>query len=115
MITETSAGGDTRRALAVRRWALWSVPGPARSFLLLVDAAAGALMITLMLSQSVSPTDLIRVGVLAFLAIGYAECARIDRSLPPIESHSMRTTKCSGSSAPRATSQPTQCGSASKT
>ncbi len=79
MITEASAGGDTRRALAVRRWSLWSVPGPARSFLLLVDAAAGVLMITLMLSQSVSRTDLIRVGVLAFLAIGYAECARIDR------------------------------------
>ncbi len=80
MIVDHGSVGDTpRRALSVRRWALWSVPAPARSFLLLVDAAAAALTIMLLLTQSVSHTDLIRVGVLAFLAIGYAEGARIDR------------------------------------
>ncbi len=80
MIVDHGSVGDTpRRALSVRRWALWSVPPPARSFLLLVDAAAAALTIMLLLTQSVSHTDLIRVGMLALLAIGYAEGARIDR------------------------------------
>jgi len=81
MIVDHGSVGDTpRRALSVRRWALWSVPAPARSFLLLVEAVAAALTIMLLLTQSVSHTDLLRLGVLAVLAIGYAEgAARIER------------------------------------
>ncbi len=80
MIVHPRALGDPPGSLSVRRWALWSIPVPARTFLLLVEATAAALTIVLLLTQSVSHTDLIRVVVLAAMAIGYAECAtRIER------------------------------------
>jgi len=81
MIIHGRAGGDTpRRAVGARRWALWSVPVPARSFLLITEITAAALTIMLLVTQAVSEAELIRVAVLAVLAIGYAECAaRIER------------------------------------
>jgi len=81
MIVEGRAVGySSSPALSVRRWSLWSIPGPARCFMLLVEAVAVALTVFLLWTQSVSHTDLIRVAVLVVLAIGYAESAtRIDR------------------------------------
>ena len=73
MIVDERADGDPRRMPSPRQWALWSIPAPARSFMLLVEAVAAALTITLLVVQSVSHTDVIRVAVLAALAIGYAE------------------------------------------
>lgn len=73
MIVDERADGDPRRMPSPRQWALWSIPTPARSFMLLVEAVAAALTITLLVVQSVSHTDVIRVAVLAALAIGYAE------------------------------------------
>lgn len=66
MIIHGRAGGDTRRrALAPRRWALWSVPVPARSFLLITEITAVTLTIMLLVTQAVSEAELIRVAVLA--------------------------------------------------
>jgi len=81
MIVDTPAVGEPlRRVLSVRRWALWSIPAPARLFMLLSEVAAAGITITLLLVRPVSLTDLLRVGVLAALAIGYAEgTARIER------------------------------------
>ena len=81
MIVDHPAVGDpNRRTLSVRRWALWTIPTPARLFMLLSEVVAAAITITLLLVQPVSPTDLLRVAVLAVLAIGYAEgTARIER------------------------------------
>jgi len=81
MIVEGRAVGySSSPALSVRRWSLWSIPGSARCFMLLVEAVAVALTVFLLWIQSVSHTDLIRVAVLGVLAIGYAESAtRIDR------------------------------------
>jgi hypothetical protein len=73
MIVDERADGDPRRMPSPRQWALWSIPARARSFMLLVEAVAAALTITLLVVQSVSHTDVIRVAVLAALAIGYAE------------------------------------------
>ncbi len=65
---------------SVRGWALWSIPASARSFLLVVEALAAGLSSMLLVTQPVAPGDLVRVGVLAGLAIGSAECAaRIER------------------------------------
>lgn len=74
-IRHRTAGDTHPHWLAVRQWALWSIPASARSFMLLVEAAAAALTIVLLLAESVSRTELIRVAVLAVLAIGYAESA----------------------------------------
>ncbi len=64
----------------VRRLPFWSIPAPARGLLLLVEAAAAMLTIMALVTQPVASADLIRVVVLAGLAIGYAECAaRIER------------------------------------
>jgi len=81
MIIDSPAFGESlRRVLSVRRWALWSIPAPARLFMLLSEVAAVGITITLLLVRPVSPTDLLRVAVLAALAIGYAEgTARIER------------------------------------
>jgi len=66
--------------MSVRRWALWSIPAPARLFMLLCEVAAVGITITVLLARPVSPTDLLRVAVLAALTIGYAEgTARIER------------------------------------
>ena len=70
----------SRHRLSIRGWALWSIPRSARCFLLLAETVAAALTITLLLTQSATHTDLIRVAILSVLAIGYAECAgRIER------------------------------------
>ncbi len=81
MIVDTSAVGESvPRVLSVRRWALWSIPAPARLFMLLCEVAAAGITITVLLARPVSLTDLLRVAVLAALAIGYAEgTARIER------------------------------------
>jgi len=78
MIVDAPAVGESlRRVLSVRRWALWSIPAPARLFMLLSEVAAAGITITLLLVRPVSLTDLLRVAV---LAIGYAEgTARIER------------------------------------
>jgi diguanylate cyclase (GGDEF)-like protein len=81
IVHDRAVGDSSRRTLSARRWALWSIPAPARSFLLLIEATAAALTIMLLLTQSVSRIELLRVGVLAVLAIGYAEgAARIERN-----------------------------------
>jgi len=73
-------GERARRTLSVRRWALWTIPGSARLFMLLCEVAAAAITITVLLVQPVSPADLFRVAVLGGLAVGYAEItARIER------------------------------------
>ncbi len=73
-------GEHAPHTLPVRRWALWTIPGSARLFMLLCEVAAAAITITVLLVQPVSPTDLLRVAVLGGLAIGYAETtARIER------------------------------------
>jgi len=81
MIVDAPAVGESlRRVLSVRPWALWSIPAPARLFMLLSEVAAAGITITLLLVRPVSLTDLLRVAVLAALAIGYAEgTARIER------------------------------------
>lgn len=80
MIVDHHAVGVPEPKFFLRRWALWSIPTPARSFLLLAETVATVLTSFLVLTQPVSHTDLIRVAVLAGLAIGYAECAaRIER------------------------------------
>jgi len=81
MIMHGRGVGDIARfVLCIRRWSLWSISAPPRWFMLLVEATAAALTLFLLLTQSASHTDLIRVAVLVVLAIGYAECAtRIDR------------------------------------
>jgi len=64
----------------VSRLPFWSIPAPARGLLLLVETAAAMLTIMALVTQPVESADLIRVIVLAGLAIGYAECAaRIER------------------------------------
>jgi len=64
----------------VSRFSFWSIPAPARRFLLLVETAAVTLTIMALVTQPVAVTDLVRVAVLGGLAIGYAECAaRIER------------------------------------
>jgi len=64
----------------LRGWALWSIPVPARVFLLGVEAAGLALTVILVLRQPVSGLALMRVGALAVLGIGYVEgAARVER------------------------------------
>jgi len=64
----------------VRGWALWSIPRSACLYMLLIEALAVAGTTTLLLTRGGSQTDLVRVSVLAVLAIGYAEgTARIER------------------------------------
>jgi len=64
----------------VRGWALWSIPRSACLYMLVIEALAAAGTITLLVTRGESQTDLVRVSVLAVLAIGYAEgTARIER------------------------------------
>jgi diguanylate cyclase (GGDEF)-like protein len=64
----------------VRGWALWSIPRSACLYMLVIEALAAAGTITLLVTRGESQTDLVRVSVLAILAIGYAEgTARIER------------------------------------
>ncbi len=64
----------------LRGWALWSIPVPARVFLLGLEAAGLALTVILVLRQPVSGLELMRVGALAVLGIGYLEgAARVER------------------------------------
>ena len=64
----------------VRGWALWSIPRSACLYMLVIEALAAAGTITLLVTRGGSQTDLVRVSVLAVLAIGYAEgTARIER------------------------------------
>jgi len=68
------------RAGWLRGWALWSIPGPARVFLLGVGAAGLALVVVLLINEQVSALELVRVGALAVLGIGYVEgAARVER------------------------------------
>ncbi|UZJ25788.1 diguanylate cyclase [Rhodococcus antarcticus] len=62
------------------RWALWTIPLPARVFLLGVEATALAVTVFLLWGQPVSGVELARVGALAVLGIGYVEgAARVER------------------------------------
>jgi len=81
MIIDRRGEGDTPgRGLPGRGWELWTIPLPARGFLLLVEAIAAVSTIMLLLTQAVSTTELIRVAVLAAAAIAYAEgAARVER------------------------------------
>ncbi len=64
----------------MRGWALWSIPVPARVFLLGVEAVGLALTVMLLVAQPVSGVQLVRVGALAVLGIGYVEgAARVER------------------------------------
>jgi len=64
----------------VRGWALWSIPRSACLYMLVIEGLAVAGTTTLLPTRGESQADLIRVAVLAVLAIGYAEgTARIER------------------------------------
>lgn len=56
----------------VRRWALWSIPKSAWLYMLLIEGLAVAGTITLLVTRGGSQTDVVRVAVLAALAIGSA-------------------------------------------
>ncbi len=60
----------------VRGWALWATPLRARVFLLTVEVLAGVLTVALLLTESVSTAELVRVAVIAVVAIGYGEAVR---------------------------------------
>ena len=81
MVVDDRLFGDSlRHRLSIRGWALWTIPRSARCYLLLAESVAAVLTITLLLTQPATQTDLIRVAILAALAIGYAECTgRIER------------------------------------
>lgn len=64
----------------VRAWALWSLPPPARAYLLALDAAAAVLLVAAAASEPVTERYWIRAGVLVALAIAYVEVAgRVQR------------------------------------
>jgi diguanylate cyclase (GGDEF)-like protein len=64
----------------VRGWVVWTIPLPARLCLLTVEITAVVVAVTLLLTQAVTGPELLRVGVLAVLGIGYVEAAaRIER------------------------------------
>lgn len=76
MVPHQRAPGDSPKARpAILRWGLWSIPTPARVFLLLAEGCAVGLTTVLLLSEPVSHTTLIRLVVLAALTIGYGELA----------------------------------------
>lgn len=68
-------GGTPGYRPAIRRWGLWSIPVPARVFLLLVEACAIVVTAALLLTEQASPTTLRRFIVLAALTIAYGELA----------------------------------------
>jgi diguanylate cyclase (GGDEF)-like protein len=70
----------SQRGGSVRGWVLWSIPVPARVFLLGVEVLALAVTVFLLWGHPVSGGELVRVGALAVLGIGYVEgAARVER------------------------------------
>ncbi|MGI8760458.1 MAG: diguanylate cyclase [Jatrophihabitantaceae bacterium] len=76
MLSHPHAVGDSHQSrLSIRRWAVWAIPVPARMFLLLVELGAAAATVTLLATEQLTHTTLIRFAVLSALSIGYAEFA----------------------------------------
>jgi len=76
----TSLPAPATRPWGFRCWQLRTVPNAAKAFLLLVEIAAIAVTIGLLLTQRVTAAEWVRLGVVTFLALGYAEAgARIER------------------------------------
>jgi diguanylate cyclase len=61
------------RPTGIRRWAIWSIPAPARAFLIGVEMLAAALTIGLIATERLATPEVVRFGVLLLLTIGYAE------------------------------------------
>ncbi len=79
-ISRRSPPTPATRSWTLRHWQLRTVPHPAKVFLLLVELTAVAITVALLVAQRVSTAEWVRLGVLTFLAIGYAEAgARIER------------------------------------
>lgn len=78
MILHRRGDGDSDRPSflqAVSGWQLWTVPTPARAFLLLAEFVAVAATAALLGREPATSSILIRLGVLAALSIGYSEVA----------------------------------------
>ncbi len=72
--------GTSNRQWPFRRWELRSVPASARIFLLVVELAALAVTVRLLMTESMTASDWKRFAVLAVMALGYAEAgARVER------------------------------------
>ncbi len=76
----TGPASPATRPWAVRSWQLRTVPIAAKIFFLLVELVAVVVAAWLLLDQPIRPAEWVRLGVLAVLALGYAEAgARIER------------------------------------
>ncbi|MFC6093917.1 sensor domain-containing diguanylate cyclase [Saccharothrix lopnurensis] len=78
-----SAGSAQRRATGQRlrlvppsSWRLWALPRPVLAYVLLVDLAAVALVVLTTVVGAVTPTDLVRFGVLLAGTVVHLEAAR---------------------------------------
>lgn len=77
MLPHRRAVDQTRARFAgVRAWTLWSIPKPARAFLLATELAAAGCTAGLLLAEPLTGTIATRGGILLALAIGYTELAR---------------------------------------
>lgn len=69
-------GRRCRPVAWVHRWTLWSIPRPARAFLLSAELTAAALTVGLLTREPPTARLLLRAGILLALTIGYAELAK---------------------------------------